>query len=103
MKPEPSIRNTWCGAAEGAGFGSEITAVAMSFMRGSLKYFTATVRQPDAGSRCPWVGSGRAGLARRGAFLRPLLARLVRRRHRDADLGRHPARHPRADELPRAI
>ena len=47
--------------------------------------------------------SGRAGLARRGAFFRALLARLMRRRHDDADFGRHPARHRAVDEFARAI
>src|SRR5213078_4836419 len=48
-------------------------------------------------------GSRRAGLARRRAFRRALLASLVRRRRRDTDFGQYPPRHLRVDEQARAV
>src|SRR6266700_1519703 len=89
MKPEPSIRKTWCGAADGARAAvstgrSATTAWAMSSMHGS---------------------SCISDLARRRAFARALLARPVRRRHGDTGLGRDPARPQdgAVDEQARAI
>src|SRR5437868_10022565 len=66
MKPEPSIRYTWCGAAEGAcaaavGRGSETSGCAMSstvFLLSDVALFRRPLR---AARRRAWGRSGRRG------------------------------------------
>src|SRR5215208_5283306 len=92
MNPDPSIRKTWRGAAEGG--------AAPSAGRSATAAPATSARMSSIGTSCRL-----ADLARRRALAAPLLARGVRRRHRDSGFARDPAgpRHGAVHKAARAI